>query len=734
MKPRSGYVALGAAVHLHAPRMLPIIIVPGIMGTRLKDPNTGKHVWNPVGSPLEGEGLDASPGEFAADYQRLLQTSQELAVADDDTYPGDDATERAVAEQIPGYYGPVPEFYGRLAYRLFTELGEALKPRVLPRIYCCGYDWRLDNAKAALRLARVVDQALRETGEKQVILLAHSMGGLVSRYYCRVLGGEEKVFRLFLLASPTLGAALAYSQLKTGITGLYVKDFADDIESGNVWGAIMEGTRGLDNLPGAISGAATHYHQSLAKLANKGMLYGEGNPDDLGGWDKFKTGLGSTKTALVGLLGDIYIVISLGRGKLLTRAESVYFMRHVTAGYQLLPNMVYCRDYPNWVVFDPMATGHPPTGYMIVHPTLLDAAVGFVGGALDFFVQGSEGIGADVKKEVDAFLHPEGETRNNWRAGRNMDTLAERLVGVGDELEKGGIGDIIAAAGLLKEIYDYFERTFVDCRSRRAFYRDIFTGLLDIPHLRSLSAANLALAVRFDDALTVRAREEDKLSALGLLAKVLEPVASAWEPVFHEYLGDPVRAFFGALVDTDTPEQPTLQGEDDILFIHELMGPTIKKHIGEIEAERAGAAAAEKAAAEERERTKPRMYMHPRTFNLYCNNLPTKGSAWLIPTDVLSNDDHNVVLWELLPDPVAHGYYLSTLGSTPDADDRSFGIGDGTVPAASCNPDDQEQLSCPFLDKKAFSDASHAAFATNDYVIDYVKAKICECLPEFLRG
>ncbi len=57
-------------------------------------------------------------------------------------------------------------------------------------------------------LARVVDDVLRETGHEKVILVCHSMGGLVARAYLATYG-EAAVARLVTLGSPHQGTAIA---------------------------------------------------------------------------------------------------------------------------------------------------------------------------------------------------------------------------------------------------------------------------------------------------------------------------------------------------------------------------------------------------------------------------------------------------------------------------------------------------------------------------------------------
>src|SRR6266446_4664324 len=50
-------------------------------------------------------------------------------------------------------------------------------------LYVCPYDWRKDNAMAATKLADLIDKAVMQNGVTEISLIAHSMGGLISRYY-----------------------------------------------------------------------------------------------------------------------------------------------------------------------------------------------------------------------------------------------------------------------------------------------------------------------------------------------------------------------------------------------------------------------------------------------------------------------------------------------------------------------------------------------------------------------
>jgi Lecithin:cholesterol acyltransferase len=74
------------------------------------------------------------------------------------------------------------------------------------------YDWRLDNRFNAKLLKTFLDRKLsiwrEHTGSKdaKVILLAHSMGGLISRYYLEVLEGWQDCKALFTFGTPYRGS------------------------------------------------------------------------------------------------------------------------------------------------------------------------------------------------------------------------------------------------------------------------------------------------------------------------------------------------------------------------------------------------------------------------------------------------------------------------------------------------------------------------------------------------
>lgn len=86
------------------------------------------------------------------------------------------------------------------------------------RLQNAGYDVTLltypdyglgDIHNNAQLLASTVDAVKARTGAAKVDLVAHSMGGLVSRDYVKTLGGSTKVDSLIMMGSPNYGTDLA---------------------------------------------------------------------------------------------------------------------------------------------------------------------------------------------------------------------------------------------------------------------------------------------------------------------------------------------------------------------------------------------------------------------------------------------------------------------------------------------------------------------------------------------
>ncbi len=90
------------------------------------------------------------------------------------------------------------------------------------------YDWRRDNRAAARHLIEespkwLVEQRERGAIDPQLILVCHSMGGLVARYFLEVLGGWKSTRRLITFGTPYRGSLNSVDALANGIRTPFIK-------------------------------------------------------------------------------------------------------------------------------------------------------------------------------------------------------------------------------------------------------------------------------------------------------------------------------------------------------------------------------------------------------------------------------------------------------------------------------------------------------------------------------
>jgi phospholipase A1 len=157
-----------------------VILIPGIMGSVLKYGD--KQIW------------PASPIELLLPYSHMEDLLREELTATD-------VVRRVSISTQYQHLIDAMESCG------FSESEGTL--RVLP------YDWRKNNALASLRLADLVDEMVKTLGSAvEINLIAHSMGGLVSRYYLEsglynTRESQKNVKRLVTMGTPHRGAPMA---------------------------------------------------------------------------------------------------------------------------------------------------------------------------------------------------------------------------------------------------------------------------------------------------------------------------------------------------------------------------------------------------------------------------------------------------------------------------------------------------------------------------------------------
>lgn len=144
-------------------------------------------------------------------------------------YPAGLGAERdtpVTAEAGDGQDLPVLLVHGMSSNRaIFNVLRCSLRRAGFRHVTVPNYTWLTCDIRSAARsLAVEVERLCERTGEGQVHVIGHSLGGLVARYYVQRLGGDIRVHTLITLGSPhggTLAALLplphpALRQLRPG--------------------------------------------------------------------------------------------------------------------------------------------------------------------------------------------------------------------------------------------------------------------------------------------------------------------------------------------------------------------------------------------------------------------------------------------------------------------------------------------------------------------------------------
>ena len=195
-----------------------LIFLPGIGGSVLQTKD-GEPLWAP--SARVAWRFLTRPSEMLAQL-RLEGDDPERELLDDGIRAVSLAQDMHLIPglwKIDGYSG-FREMMTE-AFELQTGSADAGDARVA-NYFDFPYDWRRDNRATARRLRRFVDDRLHRWRkgtpfrDAKVILIAHSMGGLVARYYLEALGGWRDCRALITLGTPFRGSVKALDFLANG--------------------------------------------------------------------------------------------------------------------------------------------------------------------------------------------------------------------------------------------------------------------------------------------------------------------------------------------------------------------------------------------------------------------------------------------------------------------------------------------------------------------------------------
>ncbi len=93
----------------------------------------------------------------------------------------------------------------------FLAIGRALHRAGFRHVHAFDYNpLTHDVPEIAGMLAGEVERVLERTGAEKCMIVGHSMGGLIARYYVQQLGGEDTVDTLITMGSPHRGTYSAY--------------------------------------------------------------------------------------------------------------------------------------------------------------------------------------------------------------------------------------------------------------------------------------------------------------------------------------------------------------------------------------------------------------------------------------------------------------------------------------------------------------------------------------------
>jgi len=268
------------AILLHPPvKTIPVIFLPGVMGTNLMGSDEGKEndIWrgdslggvffkwarkdgterrellNPdttkvdnrgdinqtIYSPLSddgklfktrrergwGEVLSFSYGNFLSVFQGALLDDWQQAL---DNHGSSTPGKKGVLSQLVGKSLSEDKDAEITGESVLTQEELNHFQNFLFPVHVFGYNWLQDNKTSAEGLVAFIDKTINlyrndyghgmpfPAGQEKVIIVTHSMGGLVARYASQVLGAKDKILGIVHGVIPDLGSPAAYRRMKVG--------------------------------------------------------------------------------------------------------------------------------------------------------------------------------------------------------------------------------------------------------------------------------------------------------------------------------------------------------------------------------------------------------------------------------------------------------------------------------------------------------------------------------------
>jgi formylglycine-generating enzyme required for sulfatase activity/pimeloyl-ACP methyl ester carboxylesterase len=178
---------------INADARYPIVFLPGVMGTQLRN------------DLISDGGCQGRPsGKLWIDVTSLNKL-EPLYLNDAGDGPRNVCDQISPDGRVVWPVSPYDGFVQEAERNGFTVLNYP------------GYDWRLDLRDAVAKLDRFIDDNITSGGK--VHLVAHSMGGLLARAYVADETRAAKIAQVVTVGTPYLGAPVMAQRMVTGKTG-----------------------------------------------------------------------------------------------------------------------------------------------------------------------------------------------------------------------------------------------------------------------------------------------------------------------------------------------------------------------------------------------------------------------------------------------------------------------------------------------------------------------------------
>lgn len=286
-------------LHVKSGSVIPVVFIPGIMGTNLKHTRTGDPVWRPPNKKLNLSDILGVVAALATWGFRGPRERQEVLRGDDLTVDdrgpvalGDCGLTRDIAKSrgwgtaLRDSYSPVmtlmearldslvmdgvvgpwwrdeamndPQHFGaEWDLPALTEDDIRAAARHDYDVWCAGYNWLQSNRDSAKDVKDFIEGTVLEHYHRhgleaeKVILVTHSMGGLVARALVGLIG-YDRVLGVVHGVQPATGSPAIYHHMRAGYEG---------VEQLILGSNAAEVTAVVANSPGALELCPSPYYR-----------------------------------------------------------------------------------------------------------------------------------------------------------------------------------------------------------------------------------------------------------------------------------------------------------------------------------------------------------------------------------------------------------------------------------------------------------------------------------------